>query len=135
MDTLRETLSGETLARAEARFKNGLAVSSICPRFGNWGAGDTLVSLQPGHGTILFFADRATVTEAKSSRPSYAYGFDAWATQSQGNLQGTTWTALSLEGMGASLQYYHVYAGVSEAIRKMWDIPETWGKFLFLFQW
>jgi predicted oxidoreductase (fatty acid repression mutant protein) len=123
---LRESLSGKALVRAATLISDSLTVSGDLAVLGV--STHAFRSFQPAHGTILFFTDTTAVAEAKVSHPSYAHGFDAWAAQSQGTLQGTIWTALSLEGIGVSLQHYHVYAGVSEAIRKAWVLPETWGK-------
>jgi predicted oxidoreductase (fatty acid repression mutant protein) len=40
--------------------------------------------------------------------------------------QITLWTALELEGLGASLQHSHFVPGVEEGIRAAFDIPSAW---------
>jgi uncharacterized protein len=40
--------------------------------------------------------------------------------------QITLWTALELEGLGASLQHSHYVPGVEDGIRSAFDIPSTW---------
>ena len=34
------------------------------------------------------------------------------------------WTALCAEGLGCSLQHYQ--PGISAAVQKEWNVPETW---------
>lgn len=40
--------------------------------------------------------------------------------------QITLWTALELEGLGASLQHSHLMPGVEDGIRSAFNIPPTW---------
>lgn len=40
--------------------------------------------------------------------------------------QITIWTALELEGLGASLQHSHFVPGVEDGIRSAFSIPSTW---------
>lgn len=41
--------------------------------------------------------------------------------------QITLWTAIELEGLGASLQHTHfTVPGVEDAIKSAFDIPSTW---------
>ena len=45
---------------------------------------------------------------------------------SSGIHQFIAWTALELEGLGANLQHYNFMPDFVEAVRKEWDIPDTW---------
>lgn len=36
------------------------------------------------------------------------------------------WTALELEGLGASLQHSHYMPGVEDGVRSAFDLPSTW---------
>jgi len=79
----------------------------------------------PGYGTIMYFTDMNVINKASQDHPSYAHGFELWAENSQGILQATVWTALAMEGMGASLQHYHPL--IDDAVRQTWkEIPSTW---------
>lgn len=64
-------------------------------------------SFQNAHGTILFFDDTAITKKLQQNNPLYSDNFPIWAEQSNGMLQLTVWTALELEGLGASLQHYN----------------------------
>ncbi|EES75247.1 hypothetical protein POTG_00478 [Paenibacillus sp. oral taxon 786 str. D14] len=44
--------------------------------------------------------------------------------QSNGMLQYVVWTALSDEGVGASIQHYNPL--IDEEMRKEWGVPESW---------
>ncbi|MDO3411712.1 nitroreductase family protein [Saccharibacillus sp. CPCC 101409] len=81
-------------------------------------------SFKSGYGTILFFEDQEIVQNLQNQFALYADNFPIWADQSSGMLQLVVWTALSSEGLGASLQHYNplIDAGVQAA----WNIPSTW---------
>ena len=75
-------------------------------------------------GTILYFTETATVKQLENDFPSYAANFAGWAEQALGGAQQAVWEALSVQGLGASLQHYNPL--IDEAIAKAFDIPETW---------
>ncbi|MGF7032482.1 putative oxidoreductase (fatty acid repression mutant protein) [Paenibacillus mucilaginosus] len=77
-----------------------------------------------GYGTILYFEDQAAVEALQAQFPSYAERFPTWSQQSSGMLQYVIWTALELEGLGASLQHYNPL--IDEKVRAEWSIPDTW---------
>ena len=52
--------------------------------------------------------------------------FEGFAEHSNAMHQITIWTALELEGLGASLQHSHLIPGVEDGIRSAFDIPSTW---------
>lgn len=103
VEALRQKLSADRFPGSEAHINKAFA---------------------PAYGTILYFTDTAITTQAAKDHPSYAPNFPLWADNSQGILQATIWTALALEGMGASLQHYQPL--IDEAVRQTWSIPETW---------
>lgn len=85
---------------------------------------DKIASFAAGYGTILFFEEQDTIKELQTNFPLYADNFPVWSLQSSGMLQHTVWTALELEGLGASLQHYNplIDAQVSAAF----DVPASW---------
>lgn len=83
-----------------------------------------LSGFNSGYGTILFFEDQAVVKGLMDSYPSYAANFPIWSLQSNGMLEYAVWVSLEAEGLGASLQHYNPL--VDEAVRKAWNVPESW---------
>ncbi len=83
-----------------------------------------LASFEAGHGSILYFEDMDTVKRLQSEFPSYAENFPIWSMQSAGMLQFAVWTALSTEGLGASLQHYNPL--IDEAVHSEFAIPQSW---------
>ncbi|MCZ8521777.1 MULTISPECIES: nitroreductase family protein [Paenibacillus] len=81
-------------------------------------------SFRAGYGSILYFEDQSDVEALQAKFPSYAERFPTWSQQSSGMLQYVIWTALELEGLGASLQHYNPL--IDELVRSEWDIPATW---------
>lgn len=76
------------------------------------------------YGTILFFEDQDIIKHLQDAFSLYKDNFPIWSLQSSGMLQFTLWTALKLEGLGASLQHYNPL--IDEEVRKLWNIPESW---------
>jgi predicted oxidoreductase (fatty acid repression mutant protein) len=64
-----------------------------------------IASFRNGYGTILFFEDQTIVANLQKQFPLYQDNFPVWSQQSSGILQYIVWTALELEGLGASLQH------------------------------
>lgn len=83
-----------------------------------------LASFAAGVGTVLFFEDQDVVKGLQEKFALYADNFPVWSEQSSGIAQVATWTALAEAGIGASLQHYNPV--VDEAVRKEWNIPESW---------
>lgn len=77
-----------------------------------------------GYGTILFFEDQAVVEGLQQQFPSYADNFPVWSNQSSGMLQHVVWTALSQEGLGASLQHYNPL--IDAEVADTWVVPAEW---------
>ncbi len=63
-------------------------------------------AFRSGYGTVLFFEDTNVVKGLQEQFPPYADKFPEYAQQSSGMLQYIVWTALELEGFGATLQHY-----------------------------
>jgi predicted oxidoreductase (fatty acid repression mutant protein) len=51
---------------------------------------------------------------------------EGYAEHSNAMHQITLWTALELEGLGASLQHSHNVPGVEDGIKSTFKIPESW---------
>lgn len=77
-----------------------------------------------GYGTILFYEDMETVERLQKGFPYYAENFPVWSNQSGGMLQYAVWTALSSEGLGASLQHYNPIIDAEAALE--FSVPSGW---------
>jgi predicted oxidoreductase (fatty acid repression mutant protein) len=85
---------------------------------------EKLNSFKNGYGTVLYFIDDSVVKSLQNQFELYKDNFPVWAEQSIGMLQYVVWTALTAEGLGASLQHYNPL--IDEAIQKKWNIPTSW---------
>lgn len=83
-----------------------------------------IASFAAGHGSILYFEDMDTVETMQKNIPSYAKNFPVWSMQSAGMLQYAVWTALSQEGLGASLQHYNPL--IDDSVHAEFNIPASW---------
>lgn len=81
-------------------------------------------SFSAGYGTILFFEDNSIVEYLQKEFPSYKDNFPIWSQQASGMHQFVIWTALEVEGYGASLQHYNEL--IEEDVKKEWNIPSNW---------
>lgn len=79
---------------------------------------------QSGYGTVLFFEDYKVVESMQANYAAYQDRFPIWSHQSSGMLQYVIWTALEIEGLGASLQHYNPL--IDEKVKAEWKIPESW---------
>ena len=77
-----------------------------------------------GYGSVLYFEDTGVVEQLQQQFPSYKDNFPLWSNQSSGMLQFAVWTALEIEGWGASLQHYNPV--IDEAVKAAWNIPTAW---------
>ena len=64
-------------------------------------------SFKSGYGTILYFEESSIIESLQQQFALYKDNFPVWAQQSNGMLQFAIWTALEMEGLGASLQHYN----------------------------
>ncbi len=81
-------------------------------------------AFRSGYGSILYFEDQEVVKGLQQQFPSYSDNFPIWSNQSSGMLQFAIWTALELEGFGATLQHYNPV--IDEAVHAAWNIPASW---------
>lgn len=81
-------------------------------------------SFKNGYGTVLFFEDMSVVKSLQDMFPLYSANFPIWSHHTNAMHQFATWTALELEGMGASLQHYNEL--IEAEVKKNWNFPEQW---------
>lgn len=81
-------------------------------------------SFKSGYGTVLFFEDNSVVESLQQQFAAYKDNFPIWSQQSSGMHQFTIWTALEIEGFGASLQHYTEL--IENDVKKQWSVPENW---------
>jgi len=81
-------------------------------------------AFRSGYGSILFFEDMQVIETLQQKFPLYSDNFPIWSQQSSGMLQFSIWSALNMEGWGASLQHYNPV--IDNAVQSAWDIPDTW---------
>jgi len=85
---------------------------------------EKMKAFSAAYGTVLFFEDQDAVKKLQEGFPSYAQAFPGFSEHSSGMLQFIVWTALEVEGLGASLQHYTPL--VDEAVQKEWNVPKSW---------
>ncbi|WP_435921013.1 nitroreductase family protein [Paenibacillus sp. DYY-L-2] len=85
---------------------------------------EKMAAFRSGRGTVLFFEDQAVIEGLQQQFAAYAENFPVWSQQSSGMLQYVVWTALAVEGVGASLQHYNPL--VDEQVAKEWNVPASW---------
>jgi predicted oxidoreductase (fatty acid repression mutant protein) len=85
---------------------------------------DKINSFGNGYGTVLFFEDTSVVESFQNQYALYKDNFPVWSQQSSGMHQYVIWTALEMEGFGASLQHYNEL--IEGQVKKEWSIPESW---------
>lgn len=81
-------------------------------------------SFKNGYGTVLFFEDQSVVESLQRQFELYKDNFPVWSLESGGMLQYIVWTALELEGFGASLQHYNPL--IDSSVSREWNIPSNW---------
>lgn len=85
---------------------------------------EKIESFAAGYGTVLYFEEQETIENLQKSYPTYANNFPTWSQQGSGMLQFVVWTALEIEGLGASLQHYNPL--IDEDVASTWVLPKTW---------
>lgn len=85
---------------------------------------DKINSFKNGYGTVLYFEDNAVVESLQNQFALYKDNFPVWSQQTSGMHQFVIWTALEIEGFGASLQHYNEL--IENDVKKEWSIPESW---------
>lgn len=81
-------------------------------------------SFKAGHGTVLYFEDFSVVESLQKQFELYKDNFPVWAEQTSGMLQFAIWTALSIEGLGATLQHYTEL--IEDEVKREFEIPNNW---------
>jgi predicted oxidoreductase (fatty acid repression mutant protein) len=81
-------------------------------------------SFKNGYGTVLFYEDNSVIEGLQNQFALYKDNFPIWSQQANGMHQFVIWTALEIEGFGASLQHYNEL--IEADVKKEWDIPDTW---------
>ncbi|MFW2489799.1 nitroreductase family protein [Clostridium chromiireducens] len=85
---------------------------------------DKINSFKNGYGTVLFFEDSSVIESLQQQFALYKDNFPIWSEQASGMHQFVIWTALEVEGFGASLQHYNEL--IENDKKKEWSIPENW---------
>lgn len=85
---------------------------------------DKINSFKNGYGTVLYFEDNAVIESLQNQFALYKDNFPIWSQQTSGMHQFVIWTALEIEGFGASLQHYNEL--IENDVKKEWSIPENW---------
>lgn len=85
---------------------------------------DKINSFKNGYGTVLYFEDNSIVEGLQQQFALYKDNFPIWSQQASGMHQFVIWTALEIEGLGASLQHYNEL--IESDVKKEWSIPENW---------
>ena len=81
-------------------------------------------SFRNGYGTVLFFEDSTVIESLQKQFEIYKDNFPIWSQQANGMHQFVIWTALEIEGLGASLQHYNEL--IEADVKKEWGIPNNW---------
>ncbi len=100
------------------------ALRKIVPKEQFSSTEDKINSFQNGYGTVLFFEDNSVIQSLQKQFESYKDNFPIWSQQSNGMHQFVLWTALEIEGFGASLQHYNEL--IEADVKKEWSIPDNW---------
>jgi len=85
---------------------------------------DKINSFKAGYGTVLYFEDQKVVKGLQEQFALYKDNFPVWSNQGSGMLQNVIWTALHIEGLGASLQHYNEL--IEEEVSKEFNLPKEW---------
>ena len=85
---------------------------------------DKINSFKNGYGTVLYFEDNSVIESLQKQFELYKDNFPIWSQQTSGMHQFVIWTALEIEGFGASLQHYNEL--IENDVKKEWSIPENW---------
>ncbi len=100
------------------------ALRKIVPADQFSGTEDKINSFKNGYGTVLFFEDQSVIETLQKQFALYKDNFPIWSQQSSGMHQFVIWTALEIEGLGASLQHYNEL--IEADVKKEWGIEDNW---------
>lgn len=100
------------------------ALRKIVPADNFTSTEDKINSFKNGYGTVLYFEDNSVIESLQKQFALYKDNFPIWSQQTSGMHQFVIWTALEIEGFGASLQHYNEL--IENDVKKEWSIPENW---------
>lgn len=100
------------------------ALRKIVPKDQFSSTEDKINSFKSGYGTVLFFEDKSVIESLQEQFALYKDNFPIWSEQASGMHQFVIWTALEIEGFGASLQHYNEL--IENDVKKEWSIPDNW---------
>ncbi|MCR1952091.1 nitroreductase family protein [Clostridium sp. DSM 100503] len=100
------------------------ALRKIVPEENFYSTEQKINSFKAGHGTVLYFEDFSVVESLQKQFELYKDNFPVWAEQTSGMLQFAIWTALSIEGLGATLQHYTEL--IEDEVKREFKIPNNW---------
>ncbi|MEB3752937.1 nitroreductase family protein [Acinetobacter sp. MD2(2019)] len=83
-----------------------------------------IASFAAGKGTALFYEDQDVIQSLQAKFAAYADNFPVWSEHSTAIAQFAVWTALSEQGIGASLQHYNPI--VDQETAATFDVPANW---------
>jgi len=106
-DLTKETL--RRIAKDEAKFES---------------TAQKMAGFRGGYGTVLFFEDQSVVEHLQTQFASYKDNFPIWSQHTSGMHQYVIWTALEMEGFGASLQHYNPL--IDDQVKQEWYLPDSW---------
>lgn len=81
-------------------------------------------SFAAGKGTVLFYEDQDVIKGLQEKFAAYADNFPVWSEHSSAIAQFAVWTALSEQGIGASLQHYNPIVDAETA--ETFAVPASW---------
>ena len=81
-------------------------------------------SFAAGKGTVLFYEDQDVIKGLQEQFAAYADNFPVWSEHSSAIAQFAIWTALSEQGVGASLQHYNPIVDAETA--ETFAVPASW---------
>ncbi|MGG1664234.1 nitroreductase family protein [Brevibacillus sp. NRS-1366] len=85
---------------------------------------DKMNAFGSGYGTVLFFEDQSVIENLQNQFEAYKDNFPIWSQHSSGMLQFVVWTALEIEGFGATLQHYNPL--IDDEVKQTWNVPSEW---------
>ncbi|KAK8845438.1 hypothetical protein IAR55_006151 [Kwoniella newhampshirensis] len=84
-------------------------------------------NFKSGYGTVVFLEDEDVINGFAAKMPPLAQKLPIWSQNSAGILQYIVWTALELEGHGASLQHQtQMSPDIQSAVTNLLEVPPTW---------
>ncbi|KAF2208636.1 hypothetical protein CERZMDRAFT_91518 [Cercospora zeae-maydis SCOH1-5] len=78
------------------------------------------------YGTVLWLEDTEALDGLAAKNPLFGSLVPQWGDHSSGMHQFLAWTALELEGLGCNLQHFNFMDEFETAVKKEWDLPDTW---------